>query len=325
LTPISSDFYTITDLLEEDERVLLGQVRHFLEAEVAPIINHYWSREEFPHNLLPQIAGLNIAGTPYEGYSCQGKGSLLDGFLMMELARVDCSIATFYAVHSGLAMGSIYHCGSEAQKERWLPVMARLERIGAFGLTEPASGSDAARGLQTTARRDGDTWVLNGQKKWIGNATFADVVVIWARDEADRQVKGFLVEKGTPGFSPVKMKDKMALRVVQNAEISLKDCRVPETHRLQNAHSFKDVAAILRSTRAGVAWIATGCMRSNIRGNGSSLAGQSAASKWFKTGWPRCWPTSWSMPIVFTGTRALRPNSPMAACIATPMLISTNG
>src|SRR5206468_10127670 len=125
---------------------------------------------------------------------------LLDGMVAMELARVDSSIATFRGVHSGLAMGSIYLCGSEEQKQRWLPPMARLEKIGSFGLTEPEVGSGTARGLTTTARREGDTWVLNGQKKWIGNATFADVNIMWARDVADDRVKGFVVEKGTAGF-----------------------------------------------------------------------------------------------------------------------------
>jgi glutaryl-CoA dehydrogenase len=137
--------------------------------------------------------------------------------------------------------------------------MARMEKIGAFGLTEPEVGSGAAGGLATTARREGDTWVLNGQKKWIGNATFADVTVIWARDLEDNQVKGFLIEKGTPGFRADKMEGKIALRVVQNALITLDECRVPESHRLQRARSFRDTAAVLRMTRAGVAWQAVGC------------------------------------------------------------------
>jgi glutaryl-CoA dehydrogenase len=156
-------------------------------------------------------------------------------------------------------MGSIYLCGSEEQKEHWLPEMARMEKIGAFGLTEPEVGSGVAGGLTTTARRDGDEWVLDGQKKWIGNATFADVTVIWARDVEDNQVKGFLVEKGTEGFRPEKMENKMALRVVQNALITLDGCRVSEDNRLQNANSFKDTAKVLRMTRAGVAWIGVGC------------------------------------------------------------------
>jgi len=258
---VDGDFYHISMLLSEEDQTLLHQVRTFMEAVVAPIINHYWTREEFPQHILPGLAALNAVGLPYQGYGCPGKSTLLDGLLMMELARVDCSIATFMGVHSGLAMGSIYLCGSEEQKRQWLPPMARLEKIGAFGLTEPEVGSGASRGLTTTARREGESWVLNGQKKWIGNATFSDVTVIWACDVVDNQVKGFLVEKGTPGFRPEKIKDKIALRVVQNALITLEDCRVSEANRLQEAHSFKDVAAVLRMTRAGVAWEAVGCAR----------------------------------------------------------------
>ena len=261
LPQVDGDFYHINTMLSEEDQALLHRVRAFMEAEVAPIINHYWTREEFPHQILPGLAALGAVGLPYHGYGCHGKSTLLDGLMMMELARVDCSIATFMGVHSGLAMGSIYLCGSEEQKRQWLSPMARLEKIGAFGLTEPEVGSGSSRGLTTTARREGETWVLSGQKKWIGNATFADVTVIWARDVADNQVKGFLIEKGTPGFRTEKIKDKIALRVVQNALITLEDCRVPEANRLQQSHSFKDVAAVLRMTRAGVAWEAVGCAR----------------------------------------------------------------
>jgi glutaryl-CoA dehydrogenase len=262
-----ADFYAVEQVLDEPGRVLLARVREFMEKEVEPVINRYWTREEFPQELLPGLAGLGIAGLPYTGYGCPGGGNLLDGMISMELGRVDSSIATFFGVHSGLAMGSIYLCGSEEQKRRWLPAMARMEKIGAFGLTEPEVGSGAAGGLTTTARRvkgegeAGGMWVLSGQKKWIGNATFADYVVIWARSVEDGQVKGFVVEKGTPGFSTTKMRDKIALRVVQNAYITLDDVRVPEANRLQGANSFRDTAAVLRLTRAGVAWMATGCAR----------------------------------------------------------------
>jgi glutaryl-CoA dehydrogenase len=256
-----ADFYAVEEVLDEPGRALLMRVREFMEKSVEPVINRYWTREEFPSELLPGLAGLGIAGLAYTGYGCPGLGNLLDGMVAMELARVDSSIATFFGVHSGLAMGSIYLCGSQEQKERWLPAMARMERIGAFGLTEPDVGSGASGGLTTTARRDGDQWVLNGEKKWIGNATFADYVVIWARSVEDGQVKGFVVEKGTPGFSTTKMRDKIALRVVQNAYINLDDVRVPEANRLQGANSFRDTAAVLRLTRAGVAWMATGCAR----------------------------------------------------------------
>ena len=256
-----SDFYSLELLLDQAGRQKLQQVREFMEKEIEPVINRYWTREEFPRDLIPAIGQLGIVGLAYTGYGCAGGGNLLDGMVAMELARVDSSIATFFGVHSGLATGSIYLCGSEEQKQRWLPAMARLEKIGAFGLTEPEVGSGASRGLTTTARRDGDKWILNGQKKWIGNATFADHVVIWARDVEDNQVKGFVVEQPTPGFSTTKMRDKIALRVVQNAYITMEDARVPEASRLQNANSFRDTAAVLRLTRAGVAWMAVGCGR----------------------------------------------------------------
>src|SRR5271165_1317590 len=197
-----------------------------MEKSVAPVINHYWTREEFPFDLIPGIAELGIAGLACKGYGCPVAGSLLDGMVALVLARVDSSIATFMGVHGGLAMGSIYLCGSEEQKQRWLPQMARMEKIGAFGLTEPDVGSGVAGGLTTTARRDGTEWVLDGQKKWIGNATFADYVIIWARSLEDGQVKGFVIERGTPGFETSKQKDKIALRVVQNAYITLDGVRV---------------------------------------------------------------------------------------------------
>jgi glutaryl-CoA dehydrogenase len=258
---LDADFYQLEELLDDDGRQLLLRVRDFMEKSVAPVINHYWTREEFPHDLVPDIARLGIAGLACEGHECPGGSSLLDGMIAMELARVDSSIATFMGVHGGLAMGSIYLCGSEEQKRRWLPAMARMEKIGAFALTEPDVGSGVAGGLGTTAQRDGDVWVLNGQKKWIGNATFAEHVIVWARDVAGGQVKGFVVHKGAEGFAPAKIKDKIALRVVQNALITLDNVRVPEEDRLQLAESFRDTASVLRLTRAGVAWMATGCAR----------------------------------------------------------------
>jgi glutaryl-CoA dehydrogenase len=258
---LSADFYALEELLDDDGRELAARVRDFMEKSVAPVINHYWTREEFPHDLVPGLAQLGIAGLACEGFDCPGGSSLLDGMIAMELARVDPSIATFMGVHGGLAMGSIYLCGSREQKQRWLPAMARMEKIGAFALTEPDVGSGAAGGLTTTARRDGDVWVLNGQKKWIGNATFADLVIVWARDVDGNQVKGFVVHKGAEGFTPAKMHNKIALRVVQNALITLDNVRVPEEDRLQLADSFRDTASVLRLTRAGVAWMATGCAR----------------------------------------------------------------
>jgi glutaryl-CoA dehydrogenase len=256
-----SDFYGIEQLLTDSGRDAVQRTREFMAKEVEPVISRLWTREEFPHELIPKFAKLGIAGVAYEGYGCPGGGPLLDGVIAMELARSDPSMSTFMGVHSGLAMGSIYLCGSEEQKQRWLPPMARMEKIGAFGLTEPDVGSGVAGGLTTTARREGDTWVLDGQKKWIGNATFADYIVIWARDVSDNQVKGFVVGRETPGLSTTKMQDKIALRVVQNAYITLDGVRVPESSRLQKADSFRQTAAVLRLTRTGVAWQAVGCAR----------------------------------------------------------------
>ncbi|MXG90070.1 acyl-CoA dehydrogenase family protein [Nocardioides flavescens] len=259
-TPFS-DFLGFELLLEEQDRELLSRVRAFMTREVEPVINEHWTRASFPHELVPGLAELGISGLAYDGPGCPARGALVNGLVAMELSRIDPSIGTFIGVHGGLAMGSIMLCGSPEQRERWLPAMARMELIGAFGLTEPEVGSAISQGLATTARRDGDAWVLNGAKKWIGNATFADLTVIWARDVEDGQVKGFVVEKDTPGFVPTKQEDKIALRVVQNAEITLTDVRVPEENRLQEAHSFRDTAGVLRVTRMDVAWQAAGCAR----------------------------------------------------------------
>src|ERR1700744_764806 len=254
-----ADFYQVTASLSDAQREILQRVRTFMESQVAPIINKYWAEDSFPFELIPGIRDLKIAGAGYEGYGCAGGSTMMAGFIAMEIARVDCSCATFFGVHSGLAMGSIFLCGSEEQKKKWLPPMARLEKIGSFGLTEPLVGSGASRGLGTTARREGDTWILNGQKKWIGNSTFGDITIIWARDVADDQVKGFIVENKTPGFKVEKIQHKMALRVTQNGLITMENCKVPEENRLQNDTSFRDTARVLRMTRGFVAWEAVGC------------------------------------------------------------------
>jgi len=256
-----SDFLGFELLLDDADRELLGRVRTHMTSTVEPVINDYWTRAEFPHELLPGLADLGIAGLQYDSEGCPGRSSLLDGMVAMELARTDPSISTFFGVHGGLAMGSVHLCGSQEQKRRWLPAMARMELIGAFGLTEPDQGSGIAGGLSTSARRDGDHWVLDGEKKWIGNASFADLVVVWARDTEDGQVKGFVVEKDTEGMSFDLQRDKIALRVVQNATVRLDGVRVRDGNRLTEANSFADTARVLRLTRASVAWMATGCAR----------------------------------------------------------------
>src|SRR3979490_2218295 len=186
----NGDFYQLVDLLSPEEKALVKKVRTYMETKVQPIINKYWSDDAFPFELLPSFKELGISGLGFEGYGCPGGSQKLFGFVAMEIARVDASFCTFWGVHSGLAMGSIYIDGSEEQKKKWLPQMARGEKIGCFGLTEPLVGSGASRGLQTTAKREGDTWVLNGQQRRLRNAEGCGLPASWARDLADNQVKG---------------------------------------------------------------------------------------------------------------------------------------
>ena len=256
----NSDFYQLAETLPPEDLAVVKQVRTFMEDKVAPIITKYWAEDAFPFELLPAFKELNVGGVGMQGYGCRGGSVLLFGLVAMEMSRVDSSIATFFGVHNGLAMGSIYLGGSEEQKQKWLPPMARMEKIGCFGLTEPLVGSGSGGGLLTTAKREGDTWVLNGQKRWIGNAPWCDVSIIWARDVADNQVKGFIVEnKTTPGFSVEKIQNKIALKVVQNGEITMKDCRIPDANRLAGGKgTFRDTALVLRGTRHGSGWEITG-------------------------------------------------------------------
>jgi glutaryl-CoA dehydrogenase len=254
---LGTDYYLIEELLTDEEREVRDKVRAFADREVIPIINDYWDKAQFPFELVPKIAELNIAGTTIKGYGCPGISHVAAGLVAVEMARGDGSLNTFFGVHSGLAMSAIEMLGSEEQKEKWLPPMARMEKLGAFGLTEAAHGSDAVR-LETTARREGDGYVIDGEKRWIGNASFADVTVIWARDEEDESVKGFLVEKGAEGFSTEIITGKMGKRAVWQPDIRLEGVRVPAENKLGNADSFKDTAKVLTATRAMVAWEAIG-------------------------------------------------------------------
>ena len=256
MSDASTDFYAFEELLEPEEIEIRERVRDFCAREVTPRINDYWERAEFPFELVPKIAELGISGGTVEGYGSPGMSAVAAGLVAAEWARADGSIGTFYGVHSFLAMQSIAMLGSEEQRERWLPAMARIEKIGAFGLTEPQHGSDAVA-LETSAWRDGDSFVLNGQKKWIGNGSIADHVIIWARGE-DGSVGGYVVDKGTPGYDARVMTGKTALRAVWQAEITLTDVRVPAENRLENCRSFKDVSAVLDRTRYTVAWRALG-------------------------------------------------------------------
>jgi len=254
---LGTDYCGLRDELTEAERDYLKRTRTFVDDEVLPVINDYWERAEFPRPLVEKLGKLGIVGDGIEGYGCPPMSPIATGLIHMELNRGDGSIGTFVGVQAGLAMQSIAMLGSEEQKEQWLPQMAQLNKIGAFALTEPTHGSDSVA-LETTARRDGDTWTINGAKKWIGNGSIADVIVVWARDVADRQVKGFLVEQSTPGYVARKMEGKGSLRSVWQAEIELTDVQVDEVDRLPGANTFKDTGRVLAGTRNAVAWGALG-------------------------------------------------------------------
>jgi glutaryl-CoA dehydrogenase len=255
---LGSDFYGYQNLLTDREKAALTDVRAYLESEVRPIVNGYWERAEFPNEIVKPLADLGVYSFAWDETRSFENSAVFRGFVALELARVDASVSTFVGVQNGLAMGSIAATGSPEQRAEWLPQLATGDVIGAFALTEPLSGSDSAQGLQTTATRDGDNWVLNGAKRWIGNATFSDITIVWAKDTADGQVKGFIVPTGTPGYTATKIENKISLRAVQNADIVLDNVVVPESHRLQNANSFRDTARVLRFTRAEVSWAAVG-------------------------------------------------------------------
>jgi glutaryl-CoA dehydrogenase len=253
---LGTDYYLVEELLTDEEREVRDKVRAFADREVIPIINDYWDKAQFPFELVPKIAELNIAGTTIKGYGCPGISHVAAGLVAVEMARGDGSLNTFFGVHSGLAMSAIEMLGSEEQKEKWLPPMARMEKLGAFGLTEAAHGSDAVR-LETTARREGDEYVLDGEKRWIGNASFADVTVIWAREENDK-LAAFLVEKGTPGLKATVITGKASQRTVLNTDLKLDGVRVPAENRLDNSRGFGDAVQVLTPTRHNVAWEAVG-------------------------------------------------------------------
>lgn len=260
--PINGDFYDTRSYLNADDKRILNTVRRFMIEEIEPIATEYWMKGEFPYHIIEKMKKLNIMGLTYEKHlGGQEKTFLLEGMIGKEIARTDVSVCTFFGVHGGLAMNSIYHCGSPEQIEEYIPKMAAMEIIGAFALTEPDVGSAVSMGLKTTCKREGDTWTINGEKKWIGNATFADIIIVWARDEDDHQVKGFIVDRNTPGLVTEKIEDKMSLRIIQNATVKMKDVKVSEERRLQKAESFKDTSRVLKMTRAGVAWQAVGCAR----------------------------------------------------------------
>ncbi|CEA07604.1 Acyl-CoA dehydrogenase [Arthrobacter saudimassiliensis] len=248
------DFYAFEDLLTDKERDRLHEIRAWLGTHVKPHAAQWWNDAEFPAHMVPELAELDVVSPVYR----QGYSNLFAGLCHAEFTRADTSFATFMGVHDGLFTGSIEALASEEQKAAWLPDIYALKKIGAFGLTEPLGGSDVAGGLRTTARRDGDSWILNGEKRWIGNATWSDWVIIYARDVDTNQVKGFLVDTATEGYTATKIENKIALRTVQNADIKLENVRISDDFHLKGANTFKDVNKVLKVTRLAVAWQAVG-------------------------------------------------------------------
>jgi glutaryl-CoA dehydrogenase len=254
---LGTDYFLLRSELTVEELDYLERSRRFVDDEVLPVMPAYWERAELPLDLARRLGELRLVGDGIEGYGCPQMSRVAAGLIQMELSRGDGSLATLLGVQAGLAMRSIAMLGSEEQKRRWLPPMARMEALGAFALTEPAHGSDSVA-LETTARRDGDSYVIDGAKRWIGNGTVADVVVVWARDTLDGNVKGFLVEGGTPGYRPRVIEGKGSLRAVWQAQIELDGVRVPAGARLPGANSFRDTGKVLASTRLTCAFAALG-------------------------------------------------------------------
>jgi glutaryl-CoA dehydrogenase len=254
---LRTDYFLLREEFTQAQLDYLERTRAFVHEEVLPVINGYWERAEFPWPLVQKLGAAGLVGDGIEGYGCPEMDPLSAGLVTMELNRGDGSLGTFLGVQAGLAMRSIAMLGSDEQKQRWMPGLARVDKLGAFALTEPDHGSDSVA-LETTARRDGGCYVIDGQKKWIGNGTVADVIVVWARDTTDGQVKGFLVEKGTPGYHARLIEGKGSLRAIWQAAIDLDGVRVPVESRLPGVNSFRDTAAVLASTRATCAWAALG-------------------------------------------------------------------
>jgi glutaryl-CoA dehydrogenase len=254
---LGTDYFLLREDLSSSELEYLARTRRFVEEEVIPVINGYWERAEFPLELCRRLGELGLVGDGLDGHGCPEMSPLAAGLINMELSRGDGSLGTFLGVQAGLAMRSIHLLGSEEQKERWLAAMARVHKLGAFALTEPEHGSDSVA-LETTVRREGDEYVIDGAKRWIGNGSVADVVVVWARDADDGRVKGFLVEPPTPGYEASVIEGKASVRAIWNADIRLEGVRVPVANQLPGAGSFKDAGRVLAATRTTCAYAALG-------------------------------------------------------------------
>jgi len=252
------DYYGVEDLLTDEERMIRTSVRSFVEREALPLLEGCHAREEFPKKLIPRMAELGIFGAHLKGYGCAGLSSVAYGLIMQELEAGDSGLRSMGSVQGSLAMYAIWRFGSEEQKRRWLPEMAAGRAIGCFGLTEPDHGSDPG-GMETRARRDGKGWVLSGVKRWITNGSISDVAVVWAKD--GETIRGFLVEKGTPGFSAPDIKGKFSLRASITSELVLEDVRVPADAILPEAEGLGGPFSCLNQARYGIVWGALGAAR----------------------------------------------------------------
>ncbi|KAL9425986.1 hypothetical protein AB3S75_032870 [Citrus x aurantiifolia] len=251
--PCASDYYQFDDLLTLEEQAVRMKVRECMEKEIAPIMAEYWEKAEFPFHVIPKLGALRVTGGTIKGYGCPGHSVTGAAIATAEIARVDASCSTFILVHSSLAMLTIALCGSEEQKQKYLPSLAQLNTIACWALTEPGYGSDASA-LNTTATKVEGGWILEGQKRWIGNSTFADVLVIFARNTTTNQINGYLVKKDAPGLTVTKIENKIGLRIVQNGDILLKKVFVPDEDRLPGVNSFQDTSKVLAVSRVMVAW-----------------------------------------------------------------------
>ncbi|XP_019187584.1 PREDICTED: acyl-coenzyme A oxidase 4, peroxisomal-like [Ipomoea nil] len=252
--PCTSDYYQFDDLLTPQERSVKMKVRKFMEKEVAPIITKYWEKAEFPFEIIPRIGGLHVVGGSLKGeYGCPAFSITASAIVFAEVARVDASLSVFVLVHDYLAMRTIGVCGSEIQRQKYLPSMAKLQSVGCLGLTEPDYGSDASA-LRTTAKKVEGGWILEGQKRWVGNSTFADILIIFARNTTTKKINAFIVKKDAPGLQATKIENKIGMRVVQNGDILLNKVFVPDEDRLPGVNSFQDTKKVLAASRLMVAW-----------------------------------------------------------------------
>src|SRR5579859_5837036 len=253
------DFYNLDELLTPEDKMTRDSVRHFVQREVMPNIERHFAGESFPLELIPKLAELGIFGANLKGYGCAGMNNVAYGLIMQELEAADSGLRSFASVQSALSMYAIYAWGSEEQKNRYLPGMAQGKLIGCFGLTEPDHGSDPG-GMETRARKDGRGWILNGTKRWITNGSIADVAIVWAK--VDEGIMGFIVEKGTPGFSTRDIHGKFSMRASITSELIFEDVRIPKTAHLPAARGLKGPLGCLTQARYGIAWGAIGAARS---------------------------------------------------------------